>query len=85
MQSNNQRNFDPLPMDVMKNLDDAKVTVFEHEKIADILRSCPRPTLYVGEVIEIKGMYFTVTRIKADGKVGLKMMPKPAPSESGDK
>lgn len=41
-------------------------------------------TLQVGEVVEIKMVKFRVTRIKADGKVGLKMLcaaelaPRPA-------
>ena len=33
------------------------------------------PTLSIGEIVEIKGVAFFVTRIKADGKLGLKMIP----------
>lgn len=32
------------------------------------------PCLGVGEIVDIKGVKFRVTRIKADGKVGLKML-----------
>lgn len=32
------------------------------------------PLLGIGDVVEIKGVKFTVTRIKADGKLGLKMV-----------
>ena len=35
------------------------------------------PTLAVGERVEIKGIGFVVTRIKADGKLGLKMLAEP--------
>ena len=32
------------------------------------------PTLAIGEVVEIKGVKFTVRRIKADGRLGLRMV-----------
>ena len=32
------------------------------------------PCLSVGEIVEIKGVRFRVTRIKADGKLGLQML-----------
>lgn len=32
------------------------------------------PTLSIGEVVEIKGIRFRVLRIKADGKIALKML-----------
>lgn len=37
-------------------------------------RKIEKPTLTLGEIVEIKGVKFTVTRIKADGKLGLRMV-----------
>ena len=34
----------------------------------------PRPTLAVGEIVSVKGVDFVVTRIKADGNLGLRMV-----------
>ena len=78
MQSESLRNFEQLPERVLKKLDDLTPQYRTPEAVKEILRECPRPTLYVGEVIEIKGMSFVVTRIKQDGKLGLKMIPEPA-------
>ncbi len=43
---------------------------------AGLLAKLPRPTLSIGELVEIKGVRFMVLRMKADGKLGLKMMAK---------
>ena len=34
----------------------------------------PRPTLALGEAVQVKGIWFKVLRLKADGKLGLKML-----------
>ena len=73
MQSENQRRLEPVPDAVAKAL----VTVKTHAQAKEVLRACPRPTLYVGETVEVKGMSFVVTRLKADGRVGLRMVPSP--------
>ena len=40
------------------------------------LRELPR--LEIGEVVEIKGVKFAVTRIKSNGKLGLRMLAIPS-------
>ncbi len=44
---------------------------------AQLNRIARLPTLAIGETVEIKGVKFQVTRIKADGKVGFKMVRDP--------
>lgn len=51
------------------------------EELRRIEAKAKRPTLYVGEVVEVKGVKFRVTRIKADGKLGLKMLAIPRADE----
>ena len=75
MQTNDCSGFEPLPFKVAEKLDAVGPKYRTPEAVKEILRECPRPTLYLGEIINVKGMNFRVTRIKADGKVGLKMVP----------
>jgi hypothetical protein len=79
MMNQEKGTFEPIPDLFRKELEAAN-TRQEQERI---LSKCPRPTLYVGEVVEVKSVKFTVTRIKADGKLGLKMNVEssPAPEE----
>ena len=46
----------------------------QREKIAKL------PQLEIGEVVDIKGVKFKVTRIKSNGKLGLKMLVIPVPA-----
>lgn len=62
--------FEPLPKDTQTLLREAH----DAEQQRRILEKLPRPTLHVGEIVEIKGVKFEVCRIKADGKLGLKML-----------
>ena len=71
MQNQERTGFEPVPDEIAAKLP----KIMEHERAKEILRECPRPTLFVGEVVTVKGMSFRVTRIKADGKVGLRMVP----------
>lgn len=75
MQNNSHTGFEPLPQAVADKLDKIGPRVEYREAAKEILRECPRPTLFIGEIVEVKSMKFRVTRIKADGKVGLKMVP----------
>ena len=65
--------FKPLPEDIVRDLADAK----DLRQQQHILARLPKPTLYIGEVVEIKGVKFQVTRIKIDGKLGLRMLTIP--------
>jgi hypothetical protein len=74
MQNSSHDRFEPIPQDVMGKL--REVEVLTHPIAKEILRACPRPTLYIDEIVDLKGMKFRVTRIKADGNIGLKMVPE---------
>lgn len=80
--------FVPLPKEAAEKI----LIVDDIEQQKHILAALPKPTLYIGEVIEIKGVKFEVIRIKADGKLGLKMLatyrtpsPSPAPDGQGER
>ena len=64
MQQSTGRFSDNLEMDKFKK-DLSEVQVSQLQKL---------PTLAIGEVVDIKGVKFRVTRIKANGKLGLKML-----------
>lgn len=75
MQTRQETGFEPIPSDIFGKMEKVEAKYRTPEVVKEILQECPRPTLYVGEVVEVKGMSFRVTRIKADGKVGLQMVP----------
>ena len=74
--------FVPLPDQIGKQLDEIAVQLGMGKADRDdlerqrqhILDRLPKPTLHIGEIVEIKGVKFLVTRIKLDGKLGLKMV-----------
>lgn len=53
--------------------DPAQIEYLRREHANDFGPQVPFPELAVGEIVEIKGVSFRVCRIKADGKLGLKM------------
>ena len=71
MQSESKTQFENVPDEFAKRIPKYKTP----EAVSEILREAPRPCLVVGEVVRFKDMSFRVTRIKADGKVGLRMVP----------
>ena len=82
MMNKEKGTFEPLPSEFTKQLDAVMVPVQGAKELEQmrkqrehILARAPKPTLYIGEIVEIKGHKFSVIRIKADGKLGLKMVP----------
>jgi len=75
MQNSTHTGFEPIPMDLSKKIDGLEPKYRTPKAVKEILQTAPRPTLTVGEIVEFSGMKFRVLRIKADGKVGLKMVP----------
>ena len=75
MQTSDRQHFEPLPNDIQARLDAIEPRTLTRELAKAIVQEAPRPVLFVGEIVRFNDMNFRVTRIKADGKVGLKMVP----------
>lgn len=75
MQDSIHTGFEPVPSDLAEKIDKIEPQYRTPKAVKEILQTAPRPTLVVGEVVEFNSMKFRVLRIKADGKVGLKMVP----------
>ena len=75
MQTSDRQHFEPLPNDIQSRLDAIEPRTLTREVAKAIAQEAPRPVLFVGEIVRFNDMNFRVTRIKADGKVGLKMVP----------
>jgi len=75
MQNSTKTGFEPVPSDLARKIDALEPKYRTLKAVKEIIQTAPRPTLTVGEIVEFSGMKFRVLRIKADGKVGLKMVP----------
>ncbi len=75
MQAPSRTEFENVPLEMQKQIDKIEPRYRTPEAVKAIIQNAPRPTLVVGEVVRFNDMNFKVLRIKADGKVGLKMVP----------
>ena len=68
--------IDSTPAEASHQMADLQAQIAKVNPQYDVAKAS-KPTLEIGEVVDIKGVKFRVTRIKRDGKVGLKMLALP--------